>query len=293
MKTLPLALAAALALAPSAAAQKAQGKPWFSEVLLQAPAKLGGCAIGNFDPDSPGKEAAAVCENGMVFLVRQDGGGDWPWNGRRVAQAPGELIQCFAANVLSETEADELVVYGASRGREDDGGPGIAYLGALDERGLLELTPLLQDEALLHGGTLANLDPRHRGNEIVLGGFSKKLHVLHREGADWIPEVAVEMDAPIKAITPWRDGVAVGTTDGKLTLVQRVDDGWRSVLLEATGAGHARLAAFAGILLSARDDGGLLRVDTNFKTQRVFQGKEKLRGAALGSRSWPAATRAS
>lgn len=284
---LPLALVLLLAACTTSidpASSSEWTTEWRTEIAMTAPGKLGGCAVGDFDPQSPGHEIAAVSITGEVFLVRRSEQG---WEHEVIATAPGELIQCVAGDVYPSRPGDELLVFGMAEGTEDDGGRGAAFLVVHTDQGW-RLEKVLDDDALIHGGCI--LAPRERGPaRLLLAGYGLKLFVLdHLEEGGWNSHAALTLDSPAKNIVEIYGGSAViACADGKLLHVAPIPDPetWMSNVIDEAPAGQARLGASGLVVIAARDDGVLAIVDPvggqGFENHEIYREAQKLRGAVL------------
>ena len=266
---------------------------WRVDVIFQAPAKLGGCAIGDVDPTKPGLEIAAVSGNGDVWVIARDGA---EWSGERIATLPGEMIQCAVGDARLDRPGDELVVGGMASGGEDGGGPGQAWLFSRGEEGW-EQEPVFQDTALIHGVAIADMDPERDGNQIVTVGFSDNAVVLDRvEGKGWVPIQTLPLGSPGKCVIPFDFGAAVECAGGPVKHVKRHDGAMQVKDIWRGTAGAARLGTAGWGLLVACDDGKLVLVETGEGEQgawTIYQESQKLRGAALrkpDEDAWQAAT---
>ncbi len=275
MKLLLVALALSPVLLTSCATEPTP-MVCLTTVAFTAPAKLGGCTVGDLDPASPGNEIAAVSITGEVFLVRRDGDA---WSHEVIAKLPGELIQCVAGDVFPEIGGNELLVFGMMEGTEDDGGAGAAYLLLLSDDGWVpEL--LLADEALIHAGCIAEVDPRYHGPEIVLAGFGLQVFVLHAIENGWESELALRLEAPAKNAVGFDGGAAIGCADGQLLHLRLEEGRWTSTLLDEAPAGQSRLGVAGDRLIAARDDGVLALLEGGERTE-IYREGAKLRGAVL------------
>jgi hypothetical protein len=249
---------------------------WRAQVAMTAPAKLGGCCVGDLDPLRPGEEIAAVGIQGEVYLVRRHPDG---WDHETIARLPGEMIQCVAGDAQDDTPGDELLVFGIKEGTEDDGGPGAAYLLSRGEGGW-ETTFLLEDRALIHAGCIADFDPEVPGNEILLAGFGLQIHVLRRGEGGWSASVAAPLAAPAKNMVPFKEGVAISCANGLLMDIRIGERGYRSSIIDEAPAGQSRLGEEDDLLIVARDDGVLALLDEGQRSE-IYREGDKLRGAVL------------
>lgn len=282
-----LALVAALA-APavdgsSSCSAQTRSRAFEAQVLFDAGHKLSGCVVADFDPSHPGQEIAVVGDQ-SIYVVWDEGG---TWKHHKIARAGGEMIQCAAGDADPSSPGDELLVFGMLEGGEDDGGSGAAYLLSVEVGKAAKLQPVVSDTALLHGGAIADVDPRHEGAELVLVGFSNRIRVAHRKGSRWSVETAADLPGAGKAVVATGDGVVVACTDG--SLVQLAFDAgageWRTNVLDQAAAGQSRLGFADGRLIAAGDDGALALFDlgegTSPERHRIHAETDKLRGAVL------------
>ena len=111
---------------------------WHVETAAELGEKIGCVVFGDFDPDTPGDEIAALGGSGRVWILTANADA---WASQLVAQAPGEMIQGVAADLDPTVEGDELVLVGMAAGDEEGGGPGAAPGGGLPiPAGLLSIT---------------------------------------------------------------------------------------------------------------------------------------------------------
>jgi hypothetical protein len=252
------------------------GGTWKATVVLEAPDKLSGCAIGDLDPRRPGNEIAAVCGNGEVYVVHRDGDA---WKKEVVAHTPGEPIQCAVGDTDPAREGAELVVVGMAAGTEDSGGAGAAHLIWWDGHGWKRKL-LFEDTALIHGVCIGDLDAARAGQEILLVGFSNRATMLFREEGAWISETAADLGSAGKTAVPYRGGAAVACNAGTVVHVRKTGGRWSSEVLDRAEAGQSRIGTDGRRLLVARDDGALGLIGTEGRTDIHKEG-QKLRGAVL------------
>ncbi len=255
----------------------AANERWKVEVVLQASGKLGGCSVGELDPSASGPEIAAVCATGEVFVAARDG---TAWTSWKVGQLPGEAIGCVIGDLDPGHPGNELLVFGMREGDEDSGGPGMAYVFLPRGRGSWPLQPILMDTGLVHGGCVAELDPFHSGNEALFSGFSHALQVVSGKGRNWKRQRVATLSGPLKSAVAFRGGAALAQADGRLTHLTWQGSGWSLKELSTCDQGYARLDAAGGLLLAARDDGGL-ELWSEDGPQVIHREADKLRGAVL------------
>ena len=260
---------------PQSALDAQAANPWYSQVILETGTKLGGCAVGDVDPEHPGNEVLAVAENGKVYLARPYGR---RWVGESIAKAPGELLQCAVGDYDASKPGQEIVVVGMKSGGEDSGGKGAAY--ALERKGKTwKLRLLMEDSALLHAACVAEVDPDLAGQEIIVGGYGKMLWVLG--GPEQKPIGVMQLDGPAKSIQAHRGGVAVACSTGELLWIKKEGASWTKTVLEKGPVGQARLGGSGEQLAVARDDGQLMHYDAEGQATPIHREKLKLRGAVL------------
>jgi len=271
--------------AGTATASPQADAPWSSHVVMTAPAKLGGCAVGDLDPAHPGNEIVSVCVTGEVFLSRPDRG---RWVSEPIGKAEGELLQCAIGDADPTRPGNELLVVGMAAGTEDDGGPGRAYLVFREEsesegkaRVTWKLEPLLEDGALIHSGLIGDVDPDHDGDEIAVAGFSKVVHLIVRGASGWKISPICTLPGPAKSMVAFAGGLAVACADGSLIHLLKQDGSWKSHVLDKAARGYARLGGAGNQLIAARDDGQLLLVTPDGEVTAIYGNDQKLRGAVL------------
>ena len=146
---------------------------WLQQTALAIDGRWNGCAVGDLDPTRPGQEIAVVGGDGRVVLVARVEGA---WQASELGRLDGEPIQCAAGDLVAEWPGDELVTVGMRRGVEGDPGPGCAVLWQRGAQGW-SAREVLVDDALLHAVAIGELDERSPGAELVLAGFSGRVHV--------------------------------------------------------------------------------------------------------------------
>ena len=251
---------------------------WSSQIAADVGEKLGGCAIGDVDPDVPGNEIVAVGESGAVYLVAFK---DGAWTDEIIGQAPGEMVQCVLGDIDANRPGLEIVVVGIAEGTEDDGGPGMAHVLFLEE-GEWVMRDIYRSPALLHAACVAELD-NTPGAEVLLAGFSGQAVVMDLAEDGWVEIPAGELPGAAKNAVAYQDGVALACADGSLALVRSGPNGYETEIIDQVPAGNARLATDGeGRLLVARDD-GVLDLYVDGARDEIYKESEKLRGAVLAN----------
>lgn len=252
------------------------GSGWRSETVADLGVKLGGCAIGDLDPERPGNEIAVVGASGAIWVVSRDGES---WSHELVAQTPGELIQCAIGDVEPAHEGDELVAVGVRTGTEDGGGPGVVHV-VKRVAGGWHVDTVFEDSALLHAVCVAELAAGQPGPEVLVAGASGIVHVLGRDGRGWTATTAGTLGGVGKSATAFQGGAAIASRDGTVVFVGLAPDGWQLRVIDRAEAGQARIGAGDATLVVARDDGVLALIDEAGRRE-VYREAERLRGAVL------------
>jgi len=242
---------------------------WSAEIALQAPDKLGGCAIGDLDPRHPGNEVAALCRDGSVYVVHRT---DEGWTSEVVFGSAGELIQCAVGDAIPSRPGDELIAVGMALGKEDDGGAGAAF-AIYEGDGGWRAEIVHESDALIHGVCITD-------DGVWLTGFDRTLQRAERTADGWVTERAAALPGAGKSAVGVEGGVAVACTDGSIVRVVRAERGFRATELDRREAGRSRLGTDGRRVLSADDDGALTLVGRR-GARTLCTERAKLRGAVL------------
>ncbi|MCP3914197.1 MAG: hypothetical protein GY711_01440 [bacterium] len=269
----------ALALGCGCVASSTHTPGWEQYAALTTPEKLGGCAVADLDPRHAGEEIATVSAGGKVYVVRRDA--ELPlFHSEIVAELPGEMIQC-ATGDLDGRPGSELYTVGVAVGSEDDGGQGAAWRIRFVD-GEWERTRLLGDEALLHAVAVGDVDPDHAGDELVVAGFSRTVHLLTPAGDSFEhASIASGLGGAAKGAAIAGRRLVVACDDGALVQVESVAGEWRQRELANYGVALARVAIGpeGAVLTSAND--GLLRLFEGGETLFIECFAGRLRGAVF------------
>ncbi len=265
---LGLAVSAAAGCAHSPIEEKTVS--WNQETAYEGSTKLGGCTVGDLDPDRPGQEIAVVAGNGDVILVFLDQG---EWQSETVDHLPGEMIQCAAGNLLPDHPGDELITVGIAQGGEDDGGPGSAWVFFKTSSGW-QRQKAFEDSALLHAVCMGP-----PGTAFV-AGYSHKVHRLERGPDGWAAGWSADLAGPAKGAAWSQDGLAICDANGRLNIF---DEGGQAIPHRAAfPAPQARIARDGARVLVC-DNGGDLRL-LNSPTsipEVIHHESDRLRGAVF------------
>lgn len=245
---------------------KDEASHWIVEIAWQGDTKLGGCAVGDFDPRHAGHEIALVSGAGTVEMVRREGEG---YTAERLFSAPGEMIQCAVGDADPVHPGDEIYTVGIAQGTEDDGGPGVAWwIRRTDDGWVAE--KIFEDLALLHGVCVAD-------GAVWVTGYTNRVFRLERVDGKWSPTLRAELPGAGKNAVGTPLGVVVACTDGSLV---RVNAEGETTTIDKREAGRARLGADGDDVLACDDDGTLSLVTPAGRTE-LYRDDAKLRGAVL------------
>ncbi len=287
---------------------------WRQQTAFDAGNKLGGCAIGDFDPSRPGNEIAVVTGDGRVIEVFRDGERESGWGHEVLGALPGEPIQCAVGDLLPDRPGLELVTAGVARGVEDDPGPGLAVLwwftgdspragGSEEQPGISmrwSFAKLFEDGALIHAVAIGDVDPERAGNEVVLAGFSGVVNVV--SGLDLATDGSLSIHSEaytlpggdsesavgnVKGAAVGLGGAVLACDDGALLALRKRGTGWAlDELARWKDAPLARVMTDADGVLVCSNDGVLryrqvLRGGAVSSTANAVRREDRLRGAVI------------
>lgn len=245
-------------------------QPGEVEVAAEIEATIGGCAIGDVDPNRAGDEIVAVSSDGAVHLVSWNGNG---WQHQVVHQCRGEQIQVAIGDADPNRPGLEVVTVGMAEGPEDPSGAGAVWVHGLESDGWW-VEQALGADRLVHGVAV------HDGG-IVAAGFGASAWRLVRGEKGWNVEDISDLPGDGKAVVDLGDSVAIGCTDGSLVRVRRRQGLWRLNLMDKQDSGRSRLDTDGTAILTANDDGTLVLVLED-GAREVYRESLKLRGAVIG-----------
>jgi hypothetical protein len=283
MRFCTLAVATVL-LVESAAAQEGA---WRAEVLLESEHGMGGAAIGDLDPGSPGNEVAVVNAAGEAWMARREADA---WQPVRIHQGAGELIMCTIGDVDPRHAGNEFVGVGMVRGEESLTGPG-QVLMVHREHGKWVSKQVFEDSHMIHGVAVGDVSSRAAGNEIIACGFNHRVTLLSFVEGKWCPEVIYVANdrmkiAAVGDVLPDRDGleVVVSGSDGNVVVLWEDRLGWKHEVIYADAAGQSRVACGEfGVLIGG--DGGKVtlarRQGGRWTTECLARHSGKIRGVAI------------
>jgi len=250
---------------------------WWQEVAADLGTKLGGCTIGDLDSSRPGQEIGVVAEDGRVYCLRRESRG---WAQEEIVHLPGEQSQCLACDLFPNLPGDELVTVGVATGSEGDGGPGVAWVH-WKEGGRWRSERVLTDTALLHAVAFGDVDPRYAGGELILAGFSGRVHVLRRGDGELVSESFGPLPGNAKGAAVGLGGVVLACDDGSLCAMRRAASGWQLEILDRFPTALARVSARQDKALVCANDGRLRLIDAE-GVQSIPVSSQALRGAVFG-----------
>ncbi len=242
---------------------EAHNDAWAATILLECDEHIGGLAVGDVDPDSPGDEIAAVTETGDVWLIRRNGSNDW--QPQRIHAADGELIMCAIGDVDPNSPGNELVAVGMVRGRESQSGPGQVLVLRRDANtGSFTAEQAFVDGHMIHGVAIGDVSARHLGNEIIACGFNHRVTLLSHAGDHWDDEVIyvandrlkIGLIADIYGERPGMEAMVCGS-DGRVVVLHEAALGWRHEVAFESDAGQSRIAKNGMGVLVGGDDGAI------------------------------------
>lgn len=250
---------------------------WWQETAADLGTKLGGCTLGDLDPAHPGQEIGVVAGDGRVYCLRRESRG---WAQEEVVHLPGEQIQCLACDLFPNLPGDELVTVGVATGSEGDGGAGVAWVH-WKEAGRWQSEQILTDTALFHAVAFGDVDPRHAGSELIVAGFSGRVHVLRRGDGELVSESFGPLPGNAKGAAVGLGGVVLACDDGSLCAMRRAESGWQLEILDRFPTALARVSARRDRALVCANDGRLRLIDEH-GVQAIPVSSQALRGAVFG-----------
>jgi hypothetical protein len=240
-----------------------------SEIVLDLPCKVGGCAIGDLDTTRQGNEIVALSTTGEIYLVYREGD---EWKNEVIFKTPGEMIQCAVGDADPEHAGHELAAVGIASGDEDSGAEGVAYIirrrkdGWKGER-------IFRDDALIHGVCI--------GREgVLVAGYSLKAHLLVKSGKEWRAHKVADLPGPGKNAVRTEEGFFIACKDGSLLRVSGTKSGWKSSVVDQRGSGRSRLGTDGSNIIVSDDDGTLSIIGASGR-EKIYSESSKLRGAVL------------
>ena len=260
---------------------------WKSQILLESEHGMGGAAIGDLDPDSPGNEVVAVNAVGEVWMVRRSEGG---WRPERIHKGNGELIMCAIGDVHPRYDGNEFVGVGMVSGQESLTGPGQVVMIRKDA-GKWVATQVFQDDHMIHGTAVGDVSARHDGNEIVACGFNHRVTLLSFDGRRWQHQVIYVGNNRMKIgaiadVLPEHDGleVVVSGSDGNVVVLREAPLGWKHQVIFSDRVGQSRVALGEPGVLIGGDKGKLTlarRQGGRWVAEFVTRDTGKIRGVAI------------
>jgi hypothetical protein len=248
--------------------------PWREAVVFDAGEKLGGCALGDLDPNRAGDELAVVAGSGAVWMIAYEEGA---WISEKVGDLPGEMIQCAIGDVMPEHPGDELVMVGIKEGGEDDGGPGVAWVAWRDANGWNKEL-IVEDHALLHAVCIGDFVDGSAAQALLVAGYSGNALVFVRDAGAWRQDAVIGLTGPAKGASAGLGGAVIVDAEGALLKLSRDDGLWQRTELAKFEDSLARVTATSDEVLFCAND-GKLRLWSAEGVETVYSTTDRLRGA--------------
>ncbi len=277
-----------VALLAGTLSSRAMAEPWKCQILMQSEHGMGGAAIGDLDPESPGNEVAVVNDAGEVWLVRRVNG---EWKPERIYAGKGELIMCAIGDVDSGHPGNELVGVGMVEGPESREGPGQVVM-IWKDGDTWSSRAIFQDDHMIHGVAVGDVSARHEGNEVIAAGFNHRVQLLHQNGTTWEHEtiyvandrLKIAMAADIISERPGLEVVVTGS-DGRPQVLWEGTLGWHHQTIYVDRLGQSRVAAGKGGILIGGDGGKVTLANHKggrWEADLLGRDTAKIRGVVLG-----------
>jgi hypothetical protein len=248
---------------------------------------MGGAAVGDLDPETPGNEVVAVTAAGEVWLVGRAGA---EWRPTRIYQGDGELIMGAVGDADPRYAGNEFVGVGMVSGPESRTGAGQVLLIHRDGAQWKGVR-VFQDDHMLHGVAIGDVSSRHAGNEIVACGFNHRVTLLSSEQGGWRHETIYVGNNRMKIalvgdVLPQRDGVEVIVcgSDGNVVALWEGPLGWHHEVVFTDPVGQSRIAVGHNSVLIGGDRGKVtlaLRRGGHWTTEFIARDSGKIRGVAI------------
>jgi hypothetical protein len=275
------------ALACAATPVQGQDQAWKADVLLESDHGLGGTAVGDLDPDSPGNEVVTVNSVGEAWMVQRASSG---WRPTCIHKGPGELIMCAIGDVDPRHPGQEFVGVGMVEGTESSTGPGQVLVIHREPDGWVA-TRVFEDDHMLHGVAIGDVSARSPGNEIIACGFSHRVTLLRFDQGSWRPETIYVGNDRMKIVAvadvlPDRDGLEVLAcgSDGNVVVLWEGKLGWQHQVVFSDPIGQSRVAAGDLGVLIGGDLGKVTlatRRDRQWEHEFITRDTGKMRGVAI------------
>ncbi len=257
---------------------------WEQREAFRHTTELGGCAAGDLDPERPGDELAVACASGEVFFIWAAGGG---WRSELVFHTGGAAMHCAIGELDSAHPGAELCVTGISAGVESERGPSTAWIARRGADGW-RVEEVFRDDGVLRAVAAGDMDPHHPGDELVLAGSSRLVHVLTLEDALWrVERLDVLPNDPVDVACD-AGRALVACADGTLVACSRGESDWTIEALAHHKGALARVAAHEGTVLVAAVDGAL-ELQQEGAIEVLYRTSDRLCGAAVAELydAWP------
>jgi len=274
---------------------------WDSEVLGSFNGKTSGCTIGDLDPTRTGNEVITANSDGLVALLYQDKSGNWKT--QDLWQGEGELITAVIADFYSGHEGNELAVVGMAKGLEGEGAGQATMIYGSGDTWKADVMYVNQD-SMLHGLAVGDLDPNHPGNELIIMSFGFDVKMLTWNGSsatDWNVTQMWRAEGKVRKgviddIDPNHSGNELVVVDksGNCTMITGSGTIWNATTLwkDPGTPGLARVTignvdpTYSGKEIIVGGDssnvGIIRRTGSNWDGKVIFTDEDKIRGLGVG-----------
>jgi hypothetical protein len=172
----------------------AQDTGWRAEILLETSRGMGGAAIGDLDPASPGNEVVVVIAAGEVWQVHRARDG---WRSERIHAGDGELIMCAIGDVDARHPGHEFVGVGMVRGPESLDRPGQVLMIQRDGD-TWRATQIFEDSRMIPGVALGDVDGALDGPQFYACGYLRNVTQLVQDtNGFWHAKVIFVAERPL------------------------------------------------------------------------------------------------
>jgi len=222
---------------------------WDVAVAYQGIEPIDGVAVGELLSDHEGPEIITSSRDMGVYLNYYDTNSA-SWMKEKIWTSPGQVLTPAIGDLMPDKEGNEVLAVGLTSGIEgdEDEGAGLATV-IYREGGEWRSVNVFEDDALIHGCAIGDLDPTIDGVEAVVVAFSKNATMLWYEGGGVWNSSHIYTDngnlrkAVIADILPGRPGneVVIASKSGKALLSYGNHTNWTTEVIY-DGVPLARIA---------------------------------------------------